>query len=470
MASNDKLSSLEKFFYDRSRLNLHSCFFLGIQLNRIPDRPLLAHALRSTIACHPRLHQNVAVDPQDKRPFVKDIPSIILDEVVEYTDFDDFDEQSINHIFRSYNFAYGTEKPLWKLLVHEREKRLFLLVDHALFDGISTVLFWKAFVGFLQEEDYDENDVLYVSTGEPVKNDRHAYDKLSSSWSLMIKKFALGTLFKLIPSMITSAAKNQLQFKNYSFPQGLLVPSTNNEVPYQIRNDNCQLNVKIEPARLNGILSECKRHQVSLTSFMAAVFSLCLRTKLTNECYTGTCIKIDVPMNTRGACSDVLQTKDFSSIMGNFVAPLACECNLSAPNGVWNMAKTFQADIRRQSTTNFLETVSDVRLLDAVDTADFVRQKLKSSGPAGTFEVTNLGYQDFGVSGDSVYHVKDAVFNEPQGLSDIFTCAMISTPGSGLNCCISYPKDIMSDVQPCFNYFREYFEKGYYLEDGSRWS
>lgn len=35
---NLKLSAIESYFFHRSRLNLHSCFYVGIKLNELPKK------------------------------------------------------------------------------------------------------------------------------------------------------------------------------------------------------------------------------------------------------------------------------------------------------------------------------------------------------------------------------------------------------------------------------------------------
>ena len=70
-----------------------------------------------------------------------------------------------------------------------------------------------------------------------------------------------------------------------------------------------------------------------------------------------------------------------------------------------------------------------MKLLEVVsDVAQFVDQKLDASngvGPGGTFEVTNLGFVDYGghcseSSSSSEFYVRDAQWNEPQGFLNIF--------------------------------------------------
>lgn len=459
MGPERKLSSLERFFYDRSRLNLHSCFFLGLQLNQLPSRNQIARALRTTIGKYPQLHQNVAIDPEDRKPFIKNVGVIEFDDVVEYVEWDRFDEEATNYVFRTYNFPYFVEKPLWKILIHEKESRLLLLLDHALFDGISAVIFWKSFMSSLSSDSNDGFDVLYrPERGSITQEHAHAYDMLPTSWGLMAKKVVLGTIFKLMPSIITSTSGNQFRFLDYSFPHGLLTHKSDDDYPYQIRNDNCQLNICVEPARLSDLLSACKFHRVSLTSLISAVLAISLRQNVEDGKSTGSKIKIDIPMNTRGACAKLLGSSDCLTSMGNFVAGATIDYDLHGSATIWETAEIIHAQLTNQTKTDVMGTIDNVRLLDAADTTNFIRQKVKATGPAGTFEVTNLGAQEFAVGAEvqGQFCVEDAFFNEPQGLSDIFTCCTISTPQGGLTCSVSYPRDIKSSVEPCLDFLRSY--------------
>lgn len=461
MTAERKLSSLEKFFYNRSRSNLHSCFYVGIQLNKLPEKSQIEQALKETITTYAQLHQNIAIDPTDNQPYIKNIESALkFDDVAEYTP-DNYTEDTINQIFQTRNFPYHVEQPLWRLLIFENERKFLLLLDHTLFDGMSAVAFWKTFMNCLPDQIVDPIENIWEPTLESgSQEDSHPYDKWPTTWSSMLIAPILGLLFKLRPSAITALPKDQLRFHEYGFPDGLFAQTESNEpVRHNIRNDNCQQTVKVKPNDLKDLLSACKNHGVSLTSFLAALLANSMHKCLEKDSYTGSYLKIDVPMNTRRACAKMLNIPDSSMTMGNFVASTELKYDLQTNDDFWEVAQRFCQSLKHQTTTNVSAAINNVRLLDAVDSTKFLEEKVKAVGPSGTFEVTNLGAQEFGkVNSNDHFVVEDAVFNEPQGISDVFTCSTITTPMGGLYCSLSYPRDIRKSIEPCLAHFKQFLD------------
>lgn len=461
MNSKRKLSSLEKYHFNRSRLKLHSCFYVGIQLNELPDRRSICQALRAGISTYPQLHQNIATDPADDEPYIKNIDRVLnFDDVAEYVS-DSYTEDTINKLFRTRNFPYFIEQPLWKLLVLENENKLLLLLDHVLFDGMSAVAFWKSFMKYLGDEvEMTDEDVWVPTSQQKVQEECHVYEKWPTTWSSRFKASLVGLLFKLRPSAVIAVGKSQFHFKDYSFPSGLLVerdPSLQSS--YEVRNDNCQRTIHVEASLLQELLSSCRRNGVSLTSFLAALLALSMKKCINTKLYDGSFVKIDVPMNTRKACAEVLNISESSMTMGNFVAPTELQYDLHSSAGIWEVAQLFTKSLKRQATTDVISTINNVKLLDVADTSRFIQEKVKAKGPSGTFEVTNLGAQDFGdIESSKQYVVENAFFNEPQSISDIFTCSTISTPLGGLTCSLSYPLSIKDSLDPCLDYINEYLE------------
>ncbi|QLQ81171.1 hypothetical protein HG537_0E05260 [Torulaspora globosa] len=461
MGSKKKLCSLEKFHYDRSRLNLHSCFYLGIQLNELPKKRLLCYALRETIAKHPQLHQTIALNLEDNQPYIKNIDGVIkFDDIAEYVPFD-YAEDNINQIFRDQKFPYCVEKPLWKLLILESDTKCLLLLDHTLFDGMSAVAFWTSFMESLSDEAGECDDDLWAPSQESPIQDRHVYELWPTTWSSLCKALLVGILFRLCPSVVMAVGKDQLRFKKYQFPDGLFTENGSiGQSRYHIRNDNCQQSLQVEPSHLRVLLSACKSHSVSLTSFLAALFALSMDKCLEQDSYTGSYLKIDVPMNTRKACAEVLDIPESSLMMGNFVAPTELRYDLGTTDDIWRLAKELNKDLKRQTRTDIVSTINNVRLLDVADTVKFIEEKIKADGPSGTFEITNLGTQDFckGRS-NGRFLVENAMFNEPQSISDVFTCSVISTPLGGLSCSLSYPRAVKRTIEPCIDDLKEFLDQ-----------
>lgn len=462
------LSSLEKYFYHRSCLNLHSCFYVGIQLNELPDKQQLIKTLSEVIGKHPQLHFNVALDDTNDEPYIRNITEepILFGDVVEYITWHTDEEANINQIFRTYNFPYHTQKPLWRILINAKERRLYLLLDHLLFDGMSGVQFWNTFMDSLSNSSSDhgpEGERLYIpNENQDAADEYHLYEIWPTTWKSRLSKLAAGVLFRWFPDRLVSPDPQQVQFHDYLFPRGLLVDTKSNDPEgYNVRNDNCQRNIRLSPENLCNVLASCKLHKISLTSFLAAIFAIAVDKATLTEDFSGSLVKIDIPMNTRPACAKVLKVEENKRQMGNFVASAALTYDLNSSGKIWETAQTFQDALEQQTQIKVIDTINAIKLLDAIDTKNFIEAKIKAAGPSGTFEITNLGLQSFnlGAVSDPSFIVQDAFFNEPQGISDVFTCCIITTPQGGLNCSVSYPKDIKYKIEPCLEYVSNCLEQ-----------
>lgn len=452
-----KLSSLEKHYYYRSELNVLSCIYLGVELNKIPTKAQLTSVLRQIILEYPQLHCNIFIDEKDGEPYIKSIDEmpILFDGVVEDITWSLESEANINRIFRDYKFPYHIEYPLWKVLINSSSRKMILIVDHILFDGMSCVEFWNEFISKLNAGSTDTQEfsnVLFTAKEDKISVPGfHPYENWPITLKYKVLRPIISKIFEWRPSLITSKNAKLVQFKNYVFPDSSMIESANKGGDYYaIKNDNCQCTLNVPTDELSDVLKTCRSQKVSLTSFLAALMCKTLEESVESKGYAGSLIKIDIPMNTRKVCMLNLNCEPKGCKIGNFVAPLELQYNMNDCRNIWEVAKYFQERLYVQSVDNISDTINNVKLLDVVDNAEFIKEKLRVAGLPGTFEITNLGLQKFdqtpGLS--SEFKVEDAFFNEPQGISNIFTCAIISTPVGGLNCSISYPRNIKAEFQP----------------------
>ncbi|EDO17933.1 hypothetical protein Kpol_1010p49 [Vanderwaltozyma polyspora DSM 70294] len=466
-----KLSSLELYFYNRSKLNLHSCFYIGVTLNQLPTRTQIIHALRKSVAKYQQLRCNVmkAGDSEDDIYF-NDIGNekIYFADIVEYKNWDSVSESNINSIFQEYSFEYFTDKPVWKILVLENQNQLLMLLDHVLFDGMSGINFWNSFISSLPSidsisEDANANELIFPFE-EPsqiaVLGDNHPYENWPISTTWHIKRTLLKHIFKWYPGKIMSHDPQLIKFNSYSYPSGLL---DNNSVPsksqYTIKNNNKQYELRILPDELKFVLQYCRTKGFSLTSYLSSLFVNELRT-VDSSYYNGSKIKIEIPMNTRSICEKELNLSPEQMELGNFITGLGLETEIDGEKiSVEDLARSFQNSLKKQSQESITESMNTTKSLDVVNTKDFVEYKINPlddsdiSYPGATFEITNLGYQNF--VENAGFCVVDAVFGQPQGISDNFFCSIVSTKLGGLNCLISYPTSLEVPLERCFDSVRD---------------
>ena len=464
-----RLSSLEEYFFYRSSWNLHSCFFTAIKLNKLPTEAQIGYALQKTINYFPPLYSNVQTKDDEvssdeslyMTPFK--LESISFQNVVEYKDWDELNTDNINSIFKEYKFSYFKESSLWKLLIVPKITTLILAADHVLSDGIGTIKFWQYFLKNLGPQiDNINSQILFYPDPQnlPVNKYIHPYDlwPISKSWQL--KRLVIPYLAKYFPGLVTGLNSQFLQFNQYKFPYDLLDMETSKPYNYKIKNSNIHHILNIPYPQLRSVLEACKKRQVSLTSYIAAVFAMVMNSKINDECVNtnkGSKFKIDIPMNTRSVCQNMLNVDASVLQMGNFVAGLGIEINRSELINIWQVAQFIQSNISKFTTTNINDTIQQVKLLDVVQIKDFILPKLYNQGPSGTFEVTNLGLQDFTHDNDE-FIVEDIIFDEPQGISDIFTCSVVTTKKGGMNISISIPETINGELRNVCEEVKKYFD------------
>ncbi|SCU86775.1 LAFA_0E02982g1_1 [Lachancea sp. 'fantastica'] len=445
----DSLSGIEEFFYHRSKLAYHSCFYVAVKFNQKPEDSCLKSALEVTISKFPHLYSNAFTNAGNVvlRPLRK---SFMLSEVVERVDFEYLDESFNSHVFKTVTFDYGVERPLWKLLVLKDQRTFVLCTDHLIMDGLSTVAFWKSVITGLNNCDTTgapENGPVFIPSANLSKVQQHPYEKIPYTvlglllWAFVrlmvllefVKLDIIGKVF--VPHL----SSKDFKFRNYRFPEGLL-NSTGG-----IRNDNCQLNLHIPSSKMRLLLKNCKSHKVSFTSLLAAVVAHSLQSVSPSQ-VEGSRIKISVPINAREAVRKVITEAPGSADFGNFIKTGEFTRDLTELVQLWDTAKSLDDEMAYQRKSEV--PIQMAKLLNLIDVEKFVQGKVDAPYPGSTFEITNLGYQTFDCGVDDKYVVEDAFFNEPQGISDVFTFSVVSTPANGLNCWISYPRELQTDLQP----------------------
>ncbi|SCV00087.1 LAMI_0G02806g1_1 [Lachancea mirantina] len=443
-----ELSGFEKYFYFRSKLDIHSCFFIGIQLNEIPASRTLSFALRQAIAKFPELHSNVTVD---KKPAIVSIRGPLqFEDVVVETEYQTVGQEETNEIFDKVSFEYGVDRPLWKILVVRHSNQLLLCMDHVLFDGISGVNIWTEILNELNSSNIQpgatERIVFNGESAAPsVRSHPYAQFAMPLVWKLKYWFVLALSYSDSFYHALHGTSAGQIQFPKYKMQGGLLSETQ------KIRNDNCRFKVSLTPVELQAVQQKCRDENVSLTCCLAAMLSAALN-HVDVSSRQGTTVKVDIPINTRPLLAETLNLDPSDIKVGNFVKPAELKFELNQGTvDRWATARTFAAQLKKERRN--LDPLYAVKLMDALDVAKYIETQKKTEYPAGTFEITNVGLQSFGTSPEDKFQVIDALFDEPQGLSDVFTLATVSTPTGGLNCSLSYPQVLSNDLRPAFEAF-----------------
>lgn len=444
-----QLSSFEEYFYQRRNLNLHSCFYLAITLNESPSRELLSHVITKVIPRYPQLYSNVFL--QDEKPIIRPIESFIyFNDVVEYMQEEQLTEELINQIFRTVKFKYHDDVPIWKILALNGGRSLVLCLDHVFFDGLSGVKFLENIMEELNTIECFSNyqDIVYKCEGKELVP-KHPYSNWPIPWKWKMFRL-LAPLFVKLDSYIGPWVANfthdssMLNFNRYEFPKGIFRDVVKRN---EIRNDNCQLTFSIPAENLEQLLVKCKKHNVSLTSILISVFIASLK-EVDPSMIHGSQVTVDVPVNTRNLIKSTMNIDAKELEMGNFIMAGKVTYDITEDTDLLHTSKKIQDQIVKQKDD--VDSIHTSKLLDVVNVEDYIASMANKKFPGSTFEMTNLGFQKFSSLESEKYFVVDAKFNEPQLVASIFTCAVISTPLGGLNCSVSYPKDISTELNVCW--------------------
>ncbi|SCU99309.1 LADA_0H18910g1_1 [Lachancea dasiensis] len=442
------LSGLERYFYSRSHLQYHSCFFLAIKLNNEVSISLINAALRQTIARFPQLYSNV--HEVDGALALKPLKHPILSkDVLQEASFASLNEDSVNSIFQKINFPYHVERPLWKILLLQDRRTLVLCADHVIMDGLSTVAFWRTFLSNLNSPQKQDNSttVLYRPNGDEAEVPQHPYDLIRYSFVgllmvafvrtlVLLTYFGIDTIGKIFSPELTD---KDFKFPRYQFPRGLLTSGG------EVRNDNCQFNLHIPASKMPQLLSQCKVRTVSLTSLLVAAIAHALARVPPSE-IQGTQLKIAIPINTRSFVEKATGLDPHLIEFGNFIKGAEISCDTDLLVNLWQTAVAVGSQLTAQR--HDVRSLQLIKLMEFIDVEKFIQTKASAKYPGSTFEITNIGFETFGCGQDDKYWVEDAYFNQPQGFSNFITCSTVTTPVGGLNCCFSYPRDLENELGP----------------------
>lgn len=460
-----QLSSLEEYFYYRCKLNLHSCFYLAVTLNEIPTGEQLIDALRETIKSHPKTHCTVTIPKDGSKPEMKNLTdvSIHLDDVVEYSPWEELDAGAMNSIFKNYSFAFDNGKPMWKIIILEKSKQLVFALSHIIFDGMSSTYFASTFMEKLNSVEKTvldlPKDILY-SSGDNIDLAPHPYEKLPISWAWWAKRSLVKLLLKVSPGVVMNTDPGLLQFKSYNFPDDFIESSASDSKEFEVKNNNTQKLLRIDQNVLPKLMKDCKDRGVSLNTFLVTLFAVALTKVDKNVLKNGKKVNINIPISTRNFCHKSLGVDETELQIGDFIAGMEyCrDLDSMSDDKFWETSKEVQTFIKDFVDTQIPDAINTAKLLDIANVEDFIREKVQRAygvGPSAAFEVSNLGFCKFGNETDDrdrKYYVTDAFFNQPQGFSNIFTCSVITTHIGGLTCSISYPSELTTDIQPVWDY------------------
>ncbi|CCE64304.1 hypothetical protein TPHA_0H00960 [Tetrapisispora phaffii CBS 4417] len=460
-----ELSGTEKFFFSRSVLNLHTCFYVTVKLNKLPTENELCSSLRKVIAKNRILRCNI--NKNGDSAYINDIiendNEFTVQDVIEYRDWNKFEEDEQNSVFQEINFKYGELKPLWKLIIASKINTIVLAMDHTFFDGSSATLFWKALLLELSSIDRDQledTDVVfskaniddnYITALDISSN--NLLDDCPISFASKIKRFIASKIFQYFPYTIIAPNSELLQFDDYSFPSSIFEDGCDKPASYKLKNNSRRAIINIKPAQISNVLKYCRSKNIALTSYLSALISYYVNIYKDKSVNHGSAIKVEIPINLRGILKEKLEM-DIAPDFGCYISStdLVIDSQLNGST-IDKLASTFQKQISNSVKENVDETIENIKITEVIDSFKFFEYKVTPKPsedkifPGATFEVTNLGRVSFETKNDNFF-VEDALFGGSQSLTTIFTCYVISTDFGGMNLAITYSDSIKDFMEP----------------------
>lgn len=455
-----ELKGIDRFQATRSILGVYPNIYLGVTFEKFPSSSQWRKAILHAFRTHYRLGCNVKV--QDSKVYLNLITneqSVYWDDIVLEKDWSEFGEEESNFIFQKLDFKYNTDTILWRLIMVPKMNMCVLVTSHALCDGISLCNIWNTLCEALDINNTDElmevnnNNVIFEKSNYPElkgKDLSHPFHKINSPISWSIKKLFAPKVFPLMPNTFLSPDRDLVQFKDFDIKRDIL-SDTSNENQYCLKDNNKTWKFHIEKNNLERILMECKTHKVSLTSYIAAAIIISFN-KVNKNKFSGSKVKISIPMNARKFCIDNLKIDNKSLQIGNFICGMNFSNSIQNEQDIWVIAISCQKDIFKYTKTNAIEKLHEVKMLDVVDSNLIVKTKSNLRYPSETFGISNLGLETIE---SQKFEINDIEFGVPPGFWHYSSFSLISTPSIGLKGYMCYPRTLYKEFEPFIKCMKE---------------
>lgn len=259
---------LERFHITRRELGLDACVIVCATYSSAAgsklDGPTVLRALKKVVLDHAALCVRIDIRPAEVPRFVR-LPTIDLKNIVAFTEVS---EQPLEELIRDQGaraFDTKSELPLWRLLVQAEETVIFVY-HHAIGDGLSGIAFHRAFRTALNEVSEGDGPLDTVVSTQPGMSLVPPVEQLvdvTVSW----KKF-LQTIYDTFAPMRWKSA-----YVTWTGNPIATVPNLKANVRLR----------KIDADTANALLSLCREHECTFTTFLHTLGILVLSHLITQR-------------------------------------------------------------------------------------------------------------------------------------------------------------------------------------------
>lgn len=441
----------EKYYLCRSAEKYTTNVSVIARYNRHIDKVVLSNALRSLIVKNPEFCCNFFSDEpyekikkQNGNPYrLKPLNKITFEDVVFYEQIEkDLDDEILDRLDTEYS-GININEPLWKLIIFENTASQYLtfLYDHTLWDGKSGQ--------FFHEELLSELEHFSISEDISFQDNLFDYDKDKSILPVLPK--SSDKLFDLYDMDMWYTFKHILKLiiptgiTNYLTSNSLVEPYTLISYPFPKEDNLSNLTstklrlVHVDASSLNNIMKKCKENGVTLTSYLTALMTYCLKESVLSDVGDNKVASILIPMSGRRYYPDKAQETKFGLYVGsmnyNINIDTVTEGNLK------NLSQSLLKDMRIALETR--EPFKFCSLLKLVNIWDFLGAKVKKND-RGTIAFSNLGMAN-AEKGD--WKLIELIFSQSNGIYTNYSMSAISTPDAGLNITFGYSKYLENFIE-----------------------
>ena len=381
----------EQFHIARSELGLDGSVAVVAQYSGCAslNKPLVYATLARVI---PRLGSlGMQVNAEGRTPVFVRLPSVPLPDVVTL-DTTARPLESVLSILLARSIPYGTQLPLWRLVVLPDNKIIFAY-NHAIGDGQSGLAFHRVFLTALKESPYppqDASDVVVVSPNTTIEPPVESLTDTTVSWS---------TFFRMLLDTLLPA----------SFTAGASAWTMNPVTEEPTLNTNVRV-WEIPAPSAESFLELCRRHQTSLTGALHTIAVLVWsRLGVLAEPSTKyKSVSCEVPVSLRK------YTRSTPEVMGDFISGYSSFTPFirRPPGGhplesfPWDAASSFTSSLHASVGTS-RELIGTLRYLVRFGAMKGFFTGMLGKKRSRTMELSNLG------------GFKPA--SSPQGVEDLWT-------------------------------------------------
>lgn len=442
-----KLGNKENFFRARAQCNFYRNFVVSVQYSRSPiqDKLLLFRALRKTLIDYPSLTCNV-FEVEDERKLIMrpvnnvyflDLVEILLETVLIS------DEKYIRYMSETHFSHPYEERPLFKLVV-PNEFSLGAAFDHTLADGLVGRYFHEILLDNIAYCDIKTNDVEYKALyGEvPINFEENvllfSLEKDSKYFRNSVpppmEMYMEGEVTEITPSHFS-------KFIPPDFPHlwpGRFASKLERSIAYK--------HINIPAEDLAEIMVQCRKHKVTLTSYLVVNSALTLQPIFGRKHHflIATAITLRRFMNKENLDVPYKQLLEPEcKILGLHSHQGLIQTYAPLDEFSWDLVADSNAKLK-ETTTSKGELWSLLRKVNAPDWSGDNKSLFEASlgkSKLDSLKLSNLGYVEFPVHPSNLgpdWTVTDAVFGQDIAPTSEFVVNVIATPIGGLNIVLEY--------------------------------